>query len=180
MARRLLKRYWDTSVFAAVLKQERGHGPGVLEAAVEQMRQVESGELVIVSSHIIFAEILPGHYSPSVYDRLRGWLQREHVHLVAADQPVMLKAGALRNRCLQATPKVKLYTADAIHAATALLYQADEFHSLDDRLNAVFEHAEERLRASKPQQSQLILLPRTPSYLEEDDADDNEPDLQSG
>lgn len=149
--------YWEMSMFIAMLKGETCHGPTFQDALREQMRQVESRQLVIVTSDVIYVELFPSRYPPDQWERFEAWMQHECVQIQALDRSVARKAGALRERCEALRPEVKVSAIDAIHAATALHLGVTEFHATDLRLNRVFEHLGETLRASVPDFLQLSM-----------------------
>ena len=157
MAKRVPRWYWDTSIFLMVLKGEECHGPHVLEAAREQMREAEAGRLVIVTSSITLTEILPRPPHLEEYDRFLGWLQREHAQVHDVTQPIASRAARIRRAGLDCSPKLKIKAPDAIHIATALIHTVGRFHSVDSSLNLVFQHLDLPLRGEPPQLEQLTM-----------------------
>ncbi len=159
MAKKIHSYYWDTSTFLMVLMGESHHGPGVLDAARALLRQVELREAVVISSEIVVAEVLPVRVPPDAYERWEAYLQWPNLHLRGVDHAIARKACELRTLGLRNNPLLSVKLPDALHAATALIYQdqLEALHSLDNRLNNVFGHLGFALRSEKPQQIQLTL-----------------------
>jgi predicted nucleic acid-binding protein len=166
--------YWEMSMFVAMLKGETCHGATFQDAVREQMRAVESRQLVIVTSDIIYVELFPSRYPPDQWERFEGWMQHECVQIQAVERSIARKAGGLRERCQDLRPEVRVTAIDAIHAATALHLGVAEFHATDLRLNRVFEHLGETLRASVPDVPQLTMTARfeSASPTDEETEDD--------
>ena len=58
-------------------------------------------------------------------------MRRKNVMEIAADARITDRSSAIREHYRDATPKRSISTLDGIHLATAILYKADEFQTMD-------------------------------------------------
>ncbi len=121
--------YWDSAVWLAWLQNER-HWPETVLAGIEDVvLHLESGKVVLITSSIARSEIFQGRLSQEQRSQWTSIMRRSDVQEVAADSRVNDRASAIRE--YHQARKVKLSTPDAIHLATAVLYKADEFQTMD-------------------------------------------------
>lgn len=126
--------YWDTSIFLAWLQDEQ-RKPGEMDGVRECVSGVNSGNIVLVTSHITKTEILESMMAPEAQESLERLLKRRNVRSIAVDGRVGSLSSKLRDyyqkqRAIDGGPP--LSTPDAIHLATAIIYQVDEFHTFDE------------------------------------------------
>ncbi len=98
--------YWDSCIFMAWLKDE-ARKPGEMEGVRGVVARWNKGEVRIITSTIMLTEVTPAQIPEpalSVFDK------------------------ALRRRTLKV---VGVATPDALHLATAIIHEADEFHTFD-------------------------------------------------
>jgi predicted nucleic acid-binding protein len=121
--------YWDTAVWLAWLQDER-HWPDTVLVGIEDVViQLEAGKLTLFTSSITRSEVYMGRLSQEQKSKWSGLMRRSDVHAVAADDRVNDRASAIRE--YHQLRKQKIATPDAIHLATAVLYKADEFQTMD-------------------------------------------------
>ena len=127
--------YWDTSIFLAWAKEEKRE-PGEMDGVKECVRGVDSGDIILVTSHLTKTEILESKMTIEAQEKLSRLLKRRNVRSVALDGRVGDLSSEIRDyyQILKQTDgRPSLSTPDAIHLATAILYQADEFHTFDEK-----------------------------------------------
>ncbi len=122
--------YWDTSVFLAWLKDEDNE-PGVIEGIDATVRQIHNGQIILLTSIVTDTEVLRGRLSPDAQEKWEAVFKRRNVRMVVHDQRVGRKSNQIRE-CFDARGII-IETPDSIHLATAILYQADEMHTLDGK-----------------------------------------------
>jgi hypothetical protein len=120
--------YWDACVFIAWLQDEH-RKVGEMDGVADVVRAVDNGEAILMSSVMILPEVLACRLSDAAIKMWEAVLRRRHIALINADQRVAQLAHEIRN--FHQTEGVKVSTPDSMHLATAILYQADEFHTFD-------------------------------------------------
>ena len=96
--------------------------------------EIGRGEATLLVPAILFTEILAARNTPEQMGTFRKFLNRSNVVVANIDQAIAEKAGQLRSRALELPQKVNLRTPDATYLATAIIYQADVFHTLEAAL----------------------------------------------
>jgi predicted nucleic acid-binding protein len=122
---------WDASVLLAWLGEEEGAPLGGIDSVVEE---IDAGDRVatLIVSVVAHTEVLAAKHTEDQIKKFRAFLERSNVLVVDVDLRVSEKAEAIRSKALAEGRKIK--TPDAQHLATAILYRADVFHTLDDKL----------------------------------------------
>ncbi|MDV2503610.1 MAG: PIN domain-containing protein [bacterium] len=126
--------YWDTSIFLAWLQDEQ-RKPGEMDGVREYVGEVNSGNIILVTSHITKTEILESMMAPEAQESLSRLLKRRNVRSVALDGRVGDLSSKIRDHyqiLRQTDGGPPLSAPDAVHLATAILYQVDEFHTFDE------------------------------------------------
>ena len=121
--------YWDTAVWLAWLLDERVWPSGVLTGIQDTVIEVESGKTILFTSTMTRTEIFQGSLSTEQKTRYAQLMRRSNVREIAPDSRVTDRASAIRE--YHNGRGVKVATPDAIHLATAVIYRADEFHTMD-------------------------------------------------
>ena len=119
---------WDANVFLAWLGEEASAPLGDIELVIGE---IDSGEAELEVPVTAYSEILEAHHTPEQMEKFRKFLQRSNVDVANITQPIAEKAGQARSRALALVPKVKLRTPDATYIATAIVYKASVFHTLE-------------------------------------------------
>ncbi len=125
------KYYWDTDVFLAWLKGEKGK----VELVDGIVSEVRSGKAIIVTSVMTTTEIFEGNLTEERKKQFKLLMGRRDVTQVHVDHNISDLARELREY-FQRKKKKKLSTPDATHLATAAIYKVDEFHTFDEGLLA--------------------------------------------
>jgi predicted nucleic acid-binding protein len=128
--------YWDTNVFISL------YGGSATRTA-EEWRGIEYwrdladvGDATIVTSTLTYAEVLECHMSEDDYQKFHLFMSSYSVEVKDATLGVMRKAKELREHFMVQRRKggeLNLCTPDAIHVATAVIFECTEFHTFDAR-----------------------------------------------
>lgn len=120
--------YWDTCCFIAWITA-KGHPNEVLDGLDDVAKEVTENRAALFTSVITETEILEGKLTPDEISRFQNLFKRRNVNQITLDQRIARRASEIRSYYSQRGIKIK--TPDAQHLATALIYGADEFHTLD-------------------------------------------------
>lgn len=121
--------YWDTTCWLAWLNDERFWPSNVLIGIQDVVLGVESNEILLFTSAVTRGEIFMGRLDLNQKNQYAKLMRRTNVREVNADPRVMDRASQIRE--YHNARKVRIATPDATHLATAVLYRADEFHTMD-------------------------------------------------
>src|SRR5262249_826966 len=121
--------YWDTTVLIAWLIDERKWPQSVLDGIQDLVYAVETNEIVLFTSSLTRTEVYMGQLSLEQKQKYAELMRRRNMREVAADARVTDRASSIRE--YYKARGVNVRTPDAIHLATAIIYQADELHTLD-------------------------------------------------
>src|SRR2546427_4003800 len=117
--------YWDTCVFIAWLKEERDKWPPAIWQGIQDVADLaQIGQAILVTSTLIRTEVFLGTLTLEQKQKFAGILRRTNAQEVAPHMRITDRASAIRE-------KHKIKTPDAIHLATAILYDVDEMHTMD-------------------------------------------------
>jgi predicted nucleic acid-binding protein len=141
--------YWDTCIFLAWMNNEK-RPAGEMEGLGKIADLVERAELVLVTSTLTRAEILQSKTSTAAMKRYDGLFRRSNVVAQNVDIPIAKLTSELMDHYLNTD--FELLTPDAIHLATAIYYNAHEFHTFDG------SDATRKPRRSKYKRCGLLLL----------------------
>lgn len=126
--------YWDTAPLIAWITDEKRADPSEMDGLAEVVEMVELGRAVMMTSVLWRAEILELSLSPAQRKRLESVFDgRSYVEL-SIDSRVMDLASEIRAYQKQSKRKEALKNIkvpDAIHLASAIHYEATEFHTFD-------------------------------------------------
>jgi len=117
------KYYWDSCAFIIWLDQKADQS--IADGLAQVVKEVEGGQADLFTSAIARTEVLKGKMTPEQRDKFNLLFQRRNVVPVDVTGRVL----DLSERIREWNPKIS--TPDAIHLATAILYEADEFHTTD-------------------------------------------------
>jgi predicted nucleic acid-binding protein len=121
--------YWDACVFLAWLHDENVHGPLVTEGIEQMVRDINSGKAVMFTSVMTKTEVLEHRLSKKASDTFANVFKRSNVSMIAQDERVADRSHAIRNH--YSRQSVILSSTDCVHLATAILYKADVFYTID-------------------------------------------------
>jgi predicted nucleic acid-binding protein len=116
-----------------------------MEGVLDCVQAFEAGTAHLVTSALVFAEVSGARVSPEMLDRFERLLRRRNSTVIDVDRRVAQLAGSLRDyysakaptptrsKRKPATKPKTLSTPDALHLATALIYDVTEFHTFDGK-----------------------------------------------
>lgn len=102
---------------------------GIVEGIEEVVKQVDENKLSLITSVVTRTEILDGRMGNIEKSRLDSLFNRRNVVRISVDHRISDLSSEIRN--YYDTKGEILGTADCQHIATAIIYRADEFHTLD-------------------------------------------------
>ena len=140
--------YWDTCIFLAWMNNEI-RPAGDMEGLGRIAELVQRAEVVLVTSTLTRAEILQSKTTPDAMKRYDMLLRRSNVVSQNMDLPIAKLTSELMDYYLQSD--FELLTPDAIHLATAIHVNVNEFHTFDGS-------TPRKPRRSKYARSGLLLL----------------------
>jgi predicted nucleic acid-binding protein len=120
------KIYWDSCIYLAWLKgEEKEHGKSFIDAIHDIAKDNYEKKVVIITSTITFVEVLSARLDAEQERKFRKCF-RSMDHITRdVDPPIALRARELRETIINGSGSKKLTTPDAIHLATASIYEAD-------------------------------------------------------
>jgi hypothetical protein len=122
--------YWDACIFIAWLNREDAiHGAVVIDGIKEMASDVDSGKCVLFTSVMTKTEVFYRLTTQWARDEYTHFCQRPNVNIVAQDERISDKSSEIRQH--YANKGITLDAGDCVHLATAILYKADVFYTLD-------------------------------------------------
>jgi predicted nucleic acid-binding protein len=121
--------YWDTAAFIAWLDGGKGHPTEVIAGLDDIANEVHENRASLCTSVLTQTELLQGMMDGEQINRLQNLLKRRNVVPISVDGRIAQRASEIRNYYNQRG--IKISTPDSIHLATAIIYKADEFHTMD-------------------------------------------------
>jgi predicted nucleic acid-binding protein len=88
-------------------------------------------QIILLTSTLIRTEILACTLSPEANEKFTQLFKRRNFQETAINQRVSSLAHDIRNFYKTASPSISIKTPDVLHLATAIHYQAAEFHTFD-------------------------------------------------
>ena len=168
MATSVPRLYWDTSVFLCFLSEEEKERRDICE---DVLHAAQNGKIEIVTSMFTLVEVIRPkaikHPQPLTDDqvaKLRKMFQWPWLKKIQVHEQLALDASDLARA-------VGLKPADAIHAATAIAEQCDEFQCWDRDFNKVAS----RINVTSPTYISQIPLLQVKSPIGPNPADFTEP-----
>ena len=120
---------WDSNVFLAWLGEEKSAPLANIELVIDEIDKLLAVLLVPVTA---YSEVLEAKHTNKQMDKFRKFLERSNVIVADVTKAIAEKAGEIRSRGLTARPKRSIRTPDATFMATAIIYRADVFHTLEE------------------------------------------------
>lgn len=124
--------YWDTCVYIAYLKGEQSHGEPHVSSLAQMAKDNFEQKNRIVTSVITLTEVLSSKLTPDEEEAFLKTFKRVNHVLYDVDYGIATKARKFRDAFLKHPSGKTLSSPDAIHAATAIILQADEMNTFDD------------------------------------------------
>lgn len=136
MATGKTKFYWDAAPLIAWIKDEKRDDPSEMDGLAEVIDLVERGKAILMTSVLWRAEVLASTLNAEQKNNLTKVFQNRYIQELSIDARVMDLAGEIRDyqKNQQQKDVIKhIRTPDAIHLASAIHYEATEFHTFDGK-----------------------------------------------
>ncbi len=125
--------YWDTCIFYTWLLDEKRQD-GELDAIEYLLAKNKRNDNIIITSTLTICEVLQGKIPEDKEKIFQECLKRRSLRTIAVDIKIAEEARRIRDYYHKNKPKANnICTPDAIHLATAIIYNVDEFHTFDLR-----------------------------------------------
>jgi predicted nucleic acid-binding protein len=134
------KYYWDTAPLIAWLTDERREDPSEMSGLAEVLEMVDRDRAVIMTSVLWRAEILDLGLSAVQRRKLDAAFDGLTVIELQVDSRIMELAGEIRafQKKSKSKSEIKYVSVpDAIHLASAIHYEAHEFHTFDGKRKGI-------------------------------------------
>jgi predicted nucleic acid-binding protein len=131
--------YWDTAPLIAWIKDEKRPDKSEMDGLAEVVDLFDRSKAVIVTSVLWRAEIFQSALTPKQRDKLLQAFEVRAIQEVGIDGRIMDLVSEIRSFHKNDTSKgsksrlKNIRVPDAIHLATAILYEVDEFHTFDGK-----------------------------------------------
>ena len=125
--------YWDTCCFIAWLTS-KDYPQEVLDGLDDVAKEVNENRAILCTSVMTDTEILEGQLTADQITKFQNLFKRRNVIQITLDQRIARRASEIRNYYNGRGIKIK--TPDATHLATAIIYEAEEFHTIRWRRRA--------------------------------------------
>lgn len=128
------KFYWDTAPLIAWITDEKRDDPTEMSGLAEVVEMVDRGRAILMISVLWRAEVLNSSMTQAQRRRLEDSFDGRSLVELQVDSRVMALAGEIRDfqRKSQKKDALKnIRVPDAIHLASAIHYDATEFHTFD-------------------------------------------------
>ena len=125
--------YWDTCIYLAWIKNEV-RKDNEMDGVEDVANKISKNHVRLISSEILFTEILEITLDDVAKKRLADLFKHRNCTRISVGPRVSQFASEIRSYYLQQKTLDGLTTVttpDAIHLATAILYDASEFHTFD-------------------------------------------------
>ena len=119
-------------MYLALLKGEQSHGQAYIDSMMQISKQNFENKNIIITSVITLTEVLSSSLTTEQEEAFLKTFKATNHTLYDVDYAIARKARQFREAFLNHQSGKTLATPDAIHAATAVIYQADEMHTFDD------------------------------------------------
>jgi PIN domain len=131
MATKRLIVHWDSCIFFAWLNNEvEAHGPAVMDGIAEMVADIDSGKIVMITSVQTKTDVYDHKLKTQwARDEFAKMLQRPNVMQIIQDERVADKSREIRE--YYARKDVTLDATDCTQLASAILWGADVFYTLD-------------------------------------------------
>ena len=125
---------WDSTVIIAWLEEEPGAPLGDMDLIVSEIDKREANLLLPVTA---YSEVLRAKHTPDQMDKFKSFVARSNVVPADITLQIALLVEEIRSNGLEAVPQRSIKTPDAQFMATALVYKADVFHTLEPKLQSL-------------------------------------------
>ena len=127
--------YWDTCVFIDWLMSRNSSRTSEEMNGISKVAQLfDKNQAILVVSSIVRIEILACTLSDEAQEKLTQLFMRRNFQEIAVDKRIASLAHNIRNFYQQEKQNaINIKTPDAIHLATAIHYQVNQFHTFDGK-----------------------------------------------
>jgi predicted nucleic acid-binding protein len=129
---------WDSCIFIAWLKGEQDKPLDLLANLLQSVKQEKTNLLV---SAVSFAEVLDKAGESNAGTQFQGFVKQPSVIVANVDIRVGLLAKTIRETAISAVARQEIPKSvsipDALIAATAVIYRAEELHTFDPVLISI-------------------------------------------
>lgn len=152
------KYYWDSTLFLALLKDEKRKA-GEMEGLAEIVWMADHEQATVVTSVTTKGEVLQSTLPPDARHAFDQVFRRTSVVMVDLTERIADLVGEIRDFYRQQGKRLEV--ADAQHLATAIACQVHELHTFDedDLIPLSGNIAGRKLIVCKPKGAQGILFP---------------------
>ncbi len=126
--------YWDTCVIIAWLKNE-DREPTEMNGLHDVAEKIDTNKARLITSVLTTAEVLKCTLTNEANQIWENLFQRRNCMMIDTDDRIWKLSNEIRNYYQiqkEQTGLNTVTTPDAIHLATAIIYEADEFHTFDE------------------------------------------------
>lgn len=128
--------YWDSCIALAWLnnsgRELEKHGQDALDAIDEQVTKFDKGSLHIASSVLLLPEVLESDMLLGNKQKFQELFEHPNFHLIDTNKRIAAIAHDLRDYYRPEKDGLdRLSVPDAIHLATAIWFQCNEFYTFD-------------------------------------------------
>ena len=128
MGKQKQKIYWDNCIFIAWIHDEP-LDVSIMAGIEDVVKQVDNKEITLMTSVVTRTELLESKMNSAAKKKCDDLFNRRNVVMINLDRRISDLSHEIRS--YYDRKGVILGTADCQHVATAILYEADEFHTLD-------------------------------------------------
>jgi predicted nucleic acid-binding protein len=127
--------YWDTSVLLAWIKNE-SRPNREMDGVNDIAEAIHKNHYILLTSVMTDTEVLESTLTDEAKAKFQGLFKRKNCQMASTDHRISRLSSEIRNfyqlqRKVDGLPP--LSSPDAIHLATAIHYEAKEFHTFDER-----------------------------------------------
>lgn len=97
-----------------------------MDGVIEIAEKINRNEAILITSHMLDVELLPCNLPSNAISLIDRFFKRKNIQKKPFDGRISPLAQQIRNK------HPKLSSSDSIHLATAIYYQADQFHTFDN------------------------------------------------
>ena len=117
--------YWDTCIWISWLLNE-SRSNNEMDGVIEVIEKIEKKQVIVITSDLIAVELLPCKFPQEAMNQFDKIFSKRNVQKKGVDNRIFGIAQNIRNW------RSSLTVPDAVHLATAIHYQADQFHTFDE------------------------------------------------
>lgn len=122
---------WDSTVLIAWMDEDKTAPLDDMDLVVSAIDRKEANLLLPVTA---YSEVLQAKHTQEQMDRFKKFAARSNVETANTTVQIALLVEEIRSSGLRARPLRSIKTPDATFMATAILYKADVFHTLEPKL----------------------------------------------